>query len=83
MIVSTVDDGLEAAMTKQRPTQRPQDRKQPGEAGENASPGKKKDEGKRAPADEQPGKKRPKDWDEVDQAADESFPASDPPSFTR
>jgi hypothetical protein len=75
--------GLEAAMTEQRPTQRPQDRKHHGEAGENASPGKKKDEGKRAPADEQPGKKRPKDWDEVDQAADESFPASDPPSFTR
>lgn len=23
----------------------------------------------------------PEDWDEVDQAADESFPASDPPSY--
>jgi hypothetical protein len=25
----------------------------------------------------------PKDWDEVDQASDESFPASDPPSYNR
>jgi hypothetical protein len=24
----------------------------------------------------------PKDWDKVDEAADESFPASDPPSFS-
>lgn len=25
----------------------------------------------------------PERWDEVDQAADESFPSSDPPAFTR
>jgi hypothetical protein len=25
----------------------------------------------------------PKDWDRVDQASDESFPASDPPSYNR
>jgi hypothetical protein len=25
----------------------------------------------------------PRDWDDVDQAADESFPASDPPSFEK
>lgn len=25
---------------------------------------------------------KPKSWDEVDQASDESFPASDPPSYS-
>lgn len=57
-------------MSEQRPTE-PQDRQKAEEAG------------KKPPADKQPPQERPRVWDDVDEAADESFPASDPPSFTR
>lgn len=33
------------------------------------------------PAGAETWRRRPSDWDEVDEASDASFPASDPPSF--
>lgn len=35
------------------------------------------------PAGPSAQRKKPKEWDKVDEAADESFPASDPPTANR
>lgn len=35
------------------------------------------------PAGPNAQRKKPKEWDKVDEAADESFPASDPPTANR
>jgi hypothetical protein len=39
------------------------------------------DQGYRRPAGPEAMRDPPPEWDEVDEAVDESFPASDPPSF--
>lgn len=68
---------------KQKQTPKPKQKPEPAFAEDVASKSAKRDYGNVRPAGEDSMRDSDGgDWDEVDQASDESFPASDPPSYS-